>query len=102
MSEEPKSSGTVGSLFGILVFLIGIGLIVLTFKLALELFNIDPKTALNLGTGGAVDLGKIAPTLFGIIVKVLMLCVMAMIGGMIANRGIRLYVDSRVRNSGGS
>ncbi|MEQ1820980.1 MAG: hypothetical protein ABL949_00545 [Fimbriimonadaceae bacterium] len=99
MSEDHKSSSAAGSFFGIVVFIVGIGLIALTFKMALEMFNVDPKTAFELGKDKAIELGRVVPTLLGIVVRVLLLCVMAMIGGMVANRGIRLYVDSRAKSA---
>ncbi|MEQ1934954.1 MAG: hypothetical protein ABL962_13935 [Fimbriimonadaceae bacterium] len=98
MSEDLKPSGSAGHVLGILVFLTGIILIGVTFKLALDMFSIDPAKAFDLGPSKALDIAKVVPTLLGIVVKVLVLCVMAMIGGMIAKRGIQLYVGSRSKS----
>ena len=87
--------GTIaGILLGILVFLGGIALLALTFKLAIDMFTTDPARLFDL-QGKTLDLSKAVATLMGVVVKVLLLLVMAIVGGLIANRGIHLYADSR-------
>jgi len=87
--------GTIaGILLGILVFLIGIALLAFTFKLAIDMFSTDPQRLFDTG-GKTLDLSKAVATLMAVVVKVALLLVMAIVGGLIANRGIHLYADSR-------
>ncbi len=87
--------GTItGILLGILVFLGGIALLALTFKLAIDMFTTDPNKLFGL-EAKTLDLSKAVATLMAVVVKVLLLLVMAIVGGLIANRGIHLYADSR-------
>ena len=87
--------GTIaGILLGILVFLGGIALLALTFKLAIDMFTTDPTKLFDTG-GKTLDLSKAVATLMAVVVKVALLLVMAIVGGLIANRGIHLYADSR-------
>lgn len=89
-----QRGAVTGMLLGILVFLAGIGLLFLTFRLAIDMFGTDPSKLFNL-EGKTLDLSKAVATLMGVVVKVLLLLVMAIVGGVIANRGIHLYADSR-------
>ena len=84
-----------GVLLGILVFLAGIAIVLFTFKLAYTMFNTDPATLLNIGHGQTLDLSKAATVLMGALLKVVLLVVMVIIGGVVANRGIHLYANSR-------
>lgn len=92
----PRRSGHIaGGLFGILIFLAGIGLLALTFKLAIDLFGKEPSDLLGIKQGKALDLNNAGAQLAGVVLKILLLLVMAIVGGMVANRGIRLYADSK-------
>lgn len=84
-----------GSLLGILVFLGGIALLLFTFRTAYEMFRVPPATALQLQPGKPVDLGLAGSNLVGSILKVILLVIMALVGSLIANKGIQLYTDSR-------
>jgi hypothetical protein len=98
MLEEDRrnTSGSIaGHLLGILAFLGGIAILVLTFRLAIEMFGTDPAKLFDLQPGKTLDLSKAATILMGVVIKVLLLLVMAIVGGLIANRGIHLYADSR-------
>ncbi len=80
-----------GSLVGIGVFLIGIGLLVLTFKLAFDLFSVSPSQALDLKPGSVVTLAKTGTSFAGVLVRISLLIVMALTGSWVSNRGIALY-----------
>lgn len=98
MAKREGSSGLAGGLFGIVVFIIGVALLLLAFKFAKDMFERAPIQRFQ-GKDGVLDLGAVVPELIGIVVQILLLLVMSIVGGMIANRGIRLYADSRVVRS---
>lgn len=95
--ERGKTPGTghekdwFGATLGILVFLVGVGLLVLVFKMSLEMFNTPPKVSLEIKTGRAIDVAKASDTATAVIVRVIVLVLMAVTGSLIANRGIHLY-----------
>ena len=95
MAEPRGPSGVAGGVFGILVFLAGVAILIFTFRLANELFSQDPNQLLGLTKTSDLDLNSAAAILGSVVIKVLLLLVMAVVGGMVANRGIRLYADSR-------
>jgi hypothetical protein len=91
-----QRSDAFGAAMGFLTFLGGIGLLAYTFKLAFDLFSVSPEKALNIQGPNGIDLAKSGQSFGWIVVKVVLLLVMAAVGSMIANRGIKLYVSSRV------
>ena len=84
-----------GSILGALAFVGGIALMALVFQLAYQMFHTDPGPLLGTNTGKPFDLSKAAAILGTVIIRILLLLVMAVIGGLIANRGVHLYADSR-------
>lgn len=84
-----------GSLFGLLTFLTGIALLLLTFSLAYRLFGTPPETVFGPRQGEALDLARAGQSLFDVIWRIAMLLVMVVVGSVTANRGIRLYLASR-------
>jgi hypothetical protein len=84
-----------GSILGILVFLGGVALLVLTFRLAFDMYGVPPERALGLREGEAIDLGMAGQTAAALVSRLLLLLVMAVVGSVIANRGIKLYTESR-------
>ncbi len=88
-----------GSLIGIMVFLGGVSLLAMTFKLAFEMFTVPKETALNIqvkpGGKGELDFVTAGNSLGTILVRILLLVVMALVGSWISNRGITLYASSR-------
>lgn len=84
-----------GSLLGLAVFLGGIALLLFTFRTAYEMFTVPPAQALGLGVGKPVDLNSAGSNLMGSLFRVILLVVMALVGSLIANKGIQLYADSR-------
>jgi hypothetical protein len=92
----PRRPGHIaGGLFGILIFLAGVALLALTFKLAIDMFGREPAELLGIKAGKALDLNNAGTQLIGVVLRIFLLLVMAIVGGMIANRGIRLYADSK-------
>lgn len=85
----------VGSLVGLLTFLGGVALLLLTFKLAYSLYTIPPEKALGL-KGKTVDLQVSGASLVEILVRTLLLVVMGLVSTLIANRGIALYAHSLI------
>lgn len=96
MAKRELRSDWLGSLIGLVVFFAGIGLLAVTFELAYSLFSVPPAVALADQKAKAVDLYRAGESLAAIATKVLLLLVMCMVGSVIANRGIRLYVSCRV------
>ena len=86
----------VGSVVGLLVFLGGVALLLLTFKLAYGLYSVPPEKALDLNRNKTVDLGTSGTALVGILVRTLLLVVMGLVSTLIANRGIALYTHSLI------
>ncbi len=84
----------LGSLMGILVFLGGVGLLVLTFKLAYSLYNIPPAQALKLNGSKAIDFASTGSSLVGILIKTILLMIMGFVSSLVAKRGIHLYSHS--------
>ncbi len=84
----------LGSVVGILVFLGGIALLGLTFKLAFDLFAVQPDVALKLNQKKAIDLAATGGSFMGILVRTLLLVVMGLVSSLIATRGIHLYSQS--------
>jgi len=95
--EEKKSqSSWTGGTFGIIVFLAGVALLLETFKLAFDQFSQSPETALRLSPDKPIT--QEAISLFAwLIFRVLLLLVMSIVGAIVANRGIKMYTDSRHR-----
>ncbi len=92
----------LGSVLGLLVFLGGLGLLLITFKLAYEMFSVAPEDALGLKAGQPIVLEAAGSTFAGLIVRVLVLIAMGILGSFIANRGITLYTESRGRANEGA
>lgn len=80
---------------GILIFLVGVGLLLLTFKLAFDMFSVPPQQAIGVDRKTPVDLARTGESFMGVVARVLLLLVMSVVGSVIANRGIRLYAESR-------
>ncbi|MEZ5162377.1 MAG: hypothetical protein R2688_01240 [Fimbriimonadaceae bacterium] len=88
MSRLQHGSATVG----VLVFLVGIGLVGLLSNLP-TICSLPSRggTQPRQGCGNRHQLYN----LFQVVVKVILLIVMAAIGSMVANRGIKLYASPR-------
>jgi len=84
-----------GSFIGILAFLGGVALLLLVFKLAYEMFSTPPSTTLGINGSKKLDLNAGISSLFGVMIRILLLLVMGLVGSWIANRGISLYTQAR-------
>ena len=85
----------LGTILGLAVFLGGVGLLLLTFKLAYDMFSVPPGEALKLTGNQELEVATVAPTLTGLVLRVLLLVVMGIVGSLIANRGVHMYTESR-------
>lgn len=92
LESRPRSGA--GSAMGILVFIFGILLLLLTFRLAYGMFTVEPEVALGIKPNQPIDLGSSVQQFGWVVVRVLLLIVMAVVGSLVANRGIKLYTDS--------
>ena len=84
-----------GSLLGILTFLGGVGLLLLTFRLAYDLFTVPPTDALGLRGAKELNVATAGNSVTALLMRILLLFVMGFVGSMVANRGISLYTASR-------
>ena len=98
VSEQIRTerSGT-GMTLGVVTFLVGISLLLLTFKLAYDMFSVSPSHVLIMANGQNVDLGKSGDNLVNIAIRVVLLIVMGLMGSLIANRGVSLFTGSRTK-----
>jgi hypothetical protein len=85
---------TTGSAVGLLVFLAGVGLLGLTFKFALDMFSVPHAQALGLTKGQAIDARVTGGAAADIVIRLGVLLLMAIVGSMVANKGIGLYCGS--------
>ena len=96
--DSAHRSELPGRIIGMLVFLVGIGLLLLVFKIAYTLFTASPDAALGFHiTGDAkVDPGaaKMGQYFGWLIVKIMLLFVMSVAASCIGQRGINLYFSS--------
>ncbi len=90
-ASERRHRDWIGSSLGLLVFLGGVALLVLTFRLAYGMFQTPPTVALDLQGGKTIDLGRASDRASAILVRVVVLVLMAFTGSLVANRGILLY-----------
>jgi hypothetical protein len=87
----------VGLTLGVVTFLVGVTLLLVTFKLAYDLFSVPPGEIIYLNKTGAVDVGKSGNNLTAVVMRVLLLIVMGLMGSLIANRGVSLFTHSRTK-----
>lgn len=93
--EKRPQTSWAGVGVGIVVFIGGIALLLLTFKLAYDMFAVPPDQALQIEPGKPLNIDTAVRSFAGLVIRVLLLLVMAIIGAVIANRGIKMYTDSR-------
>ncbi len=88
-----------GSIVGLLVFLGGIALLLLTFQLAYGLYNVPPAQALKVSGAKVMDFAATGNSLIGILVKTVLLVIMGFVSSLVSKRGIHLYSNALVRNA---
>lgn len=91
---KPERSGA-GMALGIVTFLVGVGLILLTFRWAYDLFSVPAGMRVIAMKDEAVDLGRSGDNLVRVLLQVLLLVVMGLMGSLIANRGVSMFTHSR-------
>ena len=84
-----------GRLIGMVVFFVGIGLLLLVFKIAYGLFTASPATALGITITGDPKRDPAAMLIgqsFGwLMVKILLLFLMSVVASLTAQKGVNLY-----------
>jgi uncharacterized membrane protein len=91
---EKRRDG-LATTIGLVTFLAGVGLIVLTFLLAQTMFSVAPEDALGIRAGQTLDLNGVLKSGMTILMKIILLVVMAGIGSAVATRGIKLYTGTK-------
>lgn len=86
----------LGTAVGLITFLAGVGLIVMTFMLAREMFMMPAEQALNIKEGEVMDVNRALVAGTFILFRVILLVVMAGLGSIVANRGIKLYAHGGI------
>lgn len=81
----------VGGWLGVLTFLGGVVLLLITFKMAYDLFSVPPDQVLKLKPGQEINVNNTGEAAFVLVFRMMMLLVMSIVGSVIANRGIKLY-----------
>ena len=92
-----RGSAAAGWL-GFFVFAGGLAILAVTFQLAWGLYHTPPKAALGLEGGKPITLEDTAPAAIGILVRILLLVAMALIGSLIAARGIQLLTAPKAKS----
>lgn len=85
----------LGSSLGFIAFIGGIGLLLLTFRLAYEMFHTPPNQALDIVPGKTLQLPQVGASFAAVLIRILLLLVMGLVGSLVANRGILLIGHSR-------
>jgi heme A synthase len=84
-----------GRLLSVVVFLTGIGLMLVAFWLAYRMFQTPPQRLFQDTGNQNPNLGAIATGIWAALRGILLLVLMTVVGGMVANRGISLYLAVR-------
>lgn len=85
----------LGRIFALLILLIGVGLMLLCFGLAYQMFQTPPQRLMTNPQTNSPDLNSLLMGIWASVRSILLLILMAIVGGMIANRGITLYLHVR-------
>ena len=94
-AKPPAHRDVFGTLFGLLVFCGGVALLLVTFRLAYNLFMVPPEVAIGIQKGNTLDLAKAGDSAAVLVLRIVLLLIMAFVGSLVANRGISLYGDAR-------
>ena len=86
----------LGSLVGLGIFLLGIGILFTVFSQALSLFGTPPKVEMQVQPGKPIEISSAFNGMMGVVVTVVLLILMTWVGSVIANRGIYLYSQSKM------
>lgn len=88
-----KQRDALATALGLLTFLGGVALIVTAFVFAREMFAVSAPEAIGVTEGETMNINATVNAAFAVLLKVILLIVMAGIGSILANRGIRLYAQ---------
>ena len=84
---------------GVIVFLVGIALLLLTFRFAYDTFTSPPSAILHVNEHNALDIPRSGQNLATQAYRVLALVLMGLFGSLIANRGVSLITASRAHKT---
>lgn len=91
----PVKHDPVAETLGIIVFLGGIGLVVLSFFYAFQMFRTPTPELLGVEPGSTIELASLGSQAIGVLIRIFLLLLMTALGSVIANRGIRMYASGR-------
>jgi hypothetical protein len=98
VAKPRLSSDWIGRIIGMLVFLLGVGLLVIVFQAAHTLFTRPPDVALGLQFTGNPKTdppaGRIGTQFGYLLFQVACLFVMSIAGSLIAQKGVNLYFSA--------
>ncbi len=94
-SRQDSKRDWLGSLVGLSIVLGGMAILYSVFREALHLFTTPPAVSLNVKPGQPIEISSAFNSVFGVVLKVILLVIMAWLGSVITNRGIFLYSQSR-------
>lgn len=99
-------SDILGKIMGMLVFLLGVGLLLVVFKIAYELFTQKPNAALGLKFTGDPKKDPTAAQIgahFGtMLFQLTYLFIMSIAGSLIAQKGVNFYLSASSRGKSNS
>ncbi|MGQ9902486.1 MAG: hypothetical protein ACUVR1_09815 [Fimbriimonadales bacterium] len=85
----------LGRIVALMITLLGVGLMLACFYLAYQQFTTPPRELMNNPETNTPDLSSIATGVWASVRALLLLLLMVIAGGMIANRGVALYLNVR-------
>lgn len=91
MSDERKTDW-FGVILGAVVFLAGIGMLIVTFIQARDLFSVPPSQIIKEQSGDVTQIGVNFGT---VLLRIGLLLVMSLVGSLISSKGIRMYLAAR-------
>ncbi len=86
-----QSRNASGQVIGIVTFLGGVALLLLTFRIAYDLFQMPAADVLGIKAEQTVDVNFAGRSAVELIFRIALLLLMCIVGSVIANRGIRMY-----------
>ena len=86
-----QSRNVTGQISGIVIFLGGVSLLLLTFRIAYDLFQRPAADVLGIKAEQTIDVNFAGRSAMELIFRIALLLLMCIVGSVIANRGIRMY-----------
>ncbi len=90
--SEGKKTDWFGVILGAMVFLAGIGMLVVTFLQARDMFSVPPSQMIKDQSGDVTQIGVNFGT---VLLRIGLLLVMSLVGSVISSKGIRMYLAAR-------